>query len=213
MTQNTEQNVQTRRDQLSTYPESVSVGRYSGDAWQLELDADDFDPDLLVEGPVLYVRCDIAHQSQKEDEARGAEEQRRKDAEIAGYRSTIDLLLQAIEAPQPIDAHLDPSVPDPVDYAREMTKRRKSLERMIADLREAKKQAFNQGYLIACCNLTNLHDEPSVACDVLAECGLTERDIEIADLTEYDAKALVKIRSARGGRDPIRAVLTREGGV
>lgn len=74
----TEQNVRTRREQLSTYPESVCVGRYPGDTLQLELDGDDLDPDRLVEGPVLYVRCDIAHRSQTE-----AAEQRRKDAE--GY--------------------------------------------------------------------------------------------------------------------------------
>jgi len=81
MTQNTEQNVRTRREQLAIYPESVCVGRYSGNTLQLELDGDDLDPDQLVEGPVLYVRCDIAHRCQTEAEARGAAEQRRKDAE------------------------------------------------------------------------------------------------------------------------------------
>lgn len=81
MSQNKEQNVRTRREQLSTYPESVCVGRYPGDTLQLELDGDDLDADRLVEGPVLYVRCDIAHSSQTEAEARGAAEQRRKDAE------------------------------------------------------------------------------------------------------------------------------------
>lgn len=81
MTQNTEQNTRTRDAQLSSYPETVCVGQYSGNSWQLELDADDLDPDCLIEGPVLYVRCDIDHRRQKEAEARGAEEQRRKDAE------------------------------------------------------------------------------------------------------------------------------------
>lgn len=75
MSQNTH-NVRTRREQISTYPESVCVGRYSGDTWQLELDGDDLDADRLVEGPVLYVRCDIAHRCQTEAEARGAAEER-----------------------------------------------------------------------------------------------------------------------------------------
>lgn len=73
MSQNTH-NVRTRREQLAAYPESVCVGRYSGDTLQLELDGDDLDADRLVEGPVLYVRCDIAHRSQTEAEARGATE-------------------------------------------------------------------------------------------------------------------------------------------
>ena len=95
----------------------------------------------------------------------------------------------------------------------EKQKRINTLEMMIADLREAKKQAFNQGYLIACCNVANMHNEPSIACDVLAECDLTEDDIKVADLSEYDATALSEIRRSRGDRDPIRAALTREGGV
>lgn len=72
MSQNTH-NVRTRREQLSTYPESVCVGRYSDGSWQLRRDGEHLDGDRLIEGPVLYVRCDIAHQSQTE--ARGAEEQ------------------------------------------------------------------------------------------------------------------------------------------
>ncbi|GAN91001.1 hypothetical protein Gbfr_022_045 [Gluconobacter frateurii M-2] len=80
MSQNTH-NVRTRREQLSTYPESVCVGRYSDGSWQLRRDGDHLDGDRLIEGPVLYVRCDIAHQSQTE--ARGAEEQRRKDGELS----------------------------------------------------------------------------------------------------------------------------------
>ncbi|GFE97537.1 hypothetical protein [Gluconobacter sp. Gdi] len=240
MTQNTH-NARTRREQLSTYPESVCVGRYSGDTWQLELDGDDLDADRLVEGPVLYVRCDIAHQSQTEAEARGVEEQRRKaenaqggevvylrHADYEGWcfcgRDEYDavendddkhILYTRPANVATLEAEIA-SLTEAEQLARadaEASKARvKVLDAQLADMREAKKQAFNQGYLIACCNLTNLHDEPSIACDVLAECGLTEDDIKAADLTEYDAKALAKIRSARGGRDPI-AALTREGGV
>lgn len=63
----------TRRDQLASYPETVCVGRYAGDSWQLEISEDDLDPDQLIEGPVMYVRCDIDHN-------------RREDAErVSGY--------------------------------------------------------------------------------------------------------------------------------
>lgn len=69
MSQNTH-SVRTRREQLAAYPESVCVGRYSDGSWQLRRDADHLDEDRLIEGPVLYVRCDIAHQSQTEAEER-----------------------------------------------------------------------------------------------------------------------------------------------
>ncbi|OAG72899.1 hypothetical protein A0J51_01511 [Gluconobacter japonicus] len=72
MSQNTH-NFRTRREQLAAYPESVCVGRYSSDTWQLELESDELDADRLVEGPVLYVRCDIAHRCQTEAEERAKE--------------------------------------------------------------------------------------------------------------------------------------------
>lgn len=62
--------------------------------------------------------------------------------------------------------------------------------------------AFSRGYLIACCNLDNLHDMPCVASDVLAEGGVTSADIRKMGLTEYDLKALRRIRKARN-LDPI----------
>lgn len=75
MTQNAEQNMQTRDAQITSYPKDAYIGQYSGKTWVPALDEDDLDPDRLVEGPVRYVRCDIANQQQKEAEARGAEGQ------------------------------------------------------------------------------------------------------------------------------------------
>ncbi len=62
---------------------------------------------------------------------------------------------------------------------------------------EAEKLAFNNGYLIACCNLANMHGEHCLACDVLGEAGITKSEVKAMDLCEYDAKALKKIRKAR----------------
>lgn len=53
--------------------------------------------------------------------------------------------------------------------------------------------AFTHGYLIAVSNLINLHDEPTIAEDVLRELGETEAVIKRLDLCEYDAKPLRKL--------------------
>jgi len=91
MTKNTP-NVRTRREQLSMYPESVCVGRYSGDTLQLELDSDDLDPDRLVEGPVLYVRCDIAHGSQTGASKKIEEEKAYQPLYSTVEKSLLDIL-------------------------------------------------------------------------------------------------------------------------
>jgi uncharacterized membrane protein len=67
---------------------------------------------------------------------------------------------------------------------------------------EAEIKAWKNGYLIACCNLTNMHDQPSLASDVLAEAAITEANVEAMELTEYDLRALAKIRTARA-LDPL----------
>jgi len=58
---------------------------------------------------------------------------------------------------------------------------------------------FNIGYVIACANLVNLHDEPGLAADVMAELGVSWADIKRMGLTEYDMKALRKIKGERCG--------------
>ncbi|MFT8369284.1 MAG: hypothetical protein ABF646_11095 [Acetobacter papayae] len=70
------------------------------------------------------------------------------------------------------------------------------------DLTSSKRQNFNAGYLIACCNIANMHNEESIASDVLAEASITESDVKALDLSEYDANALAEIRKARS-EDPI----------
>lgn len=78
---------------------------------------------------------------------------------------------------------------------------------------EAETLAFKTGYLIACCNLVNLHDEPCIASDVLAEAGITTADVRAMDLCEYDAKALRAIRKARPSHDdPIERRASHGGG-
>lgn len=76
----------------------------------------------------------------------------------------------------------------------------------IVRLKEAaqhsKREQFNAGYLLACCNISNMHNEESIASDILAEAGITEEEVKSLDLSEYDATALVKIREARN-TDPI----------
>jgi hypothetical protein len=85
---------------------------------------------------------------------------------------------------------------------------------------EAETLAFKTGYLIACCNVVNLHDQPGIAYDVLAEAGITTADVKAMDLSEYDAKALRIIRKERPSKgDPIEPAkkrrptpITTEGG-
>lgn len=70
--------------------------------------------------------------------------------------------------------------------------------------KDAEALAFKAGYLIACCNIAHLHDEPGIACDVLAEAGITQADVKAMELCDYDARALKEIRKQRPERgDPI----------
>lgn len=61
---------------------------------------------------------------------------------------------------------------------------------------------LKRGYLIACCNIENLHGETDIAADVLIECPISQADVDAMDLSDYDAEALVKIR-ASCAEDPI----------
>lgn len=67
---------------------------------------------------------------------------------------------------------------------------------------EAEEAAWKNGYLIACCNLTNLHDRPELANDVLAEAGITKAEVKRMKLSDYDKRALREIRKARR-EDPL----------
>ncbi|MGV0879479.1 hypothetical protein V6767_20300 [Martelella sp. FLE1502] len=71
---------------------------------------------------------------------------------------------------------------------------------------------YKRGYLIACCNLMNLHHDAPIAADVLAQCGITQADVDAMDLTEYDATALTAIRVKGRNFDPIERLDRAEKG-
>ncbi len=63
---------------------------------------------------------------------------------------------------------------------------------------EAEIKAFNAGYMIACCNFVNMHNEPTVGAEVLAQAGMTRADVKAMDLSEYDMLALKEmVRNSR----------------
>ncbi len=76
------------------------------------------------------------------------------------------------------------------------------------------KAAFNHGYVIACCNVTNLHDEPGIAHDTLRELGISKAEVKRMGLCDYDAKALREIERARGPNSSLYAAAPakQEGG-
>ncbi|MCM0751593.1 hypothetical protein DEA98_10520 [Brucella pseudogrignonensis] len=76
----------------------------------------------------------------------------------------------------------------------EAEKRAEVIEAKFAD---AEKSAFEHGYVMACCNIVNLHDEPTIAHCTLSELGVTRAAVKAMDLSEYDLKALRKIERDR----------------
>lgn len=89
-------------------------------------------------------------------------------------------------------------------------------KRLEAAEAETKRQ-FNVGYILACCNLTNLHDEPCMSFDVLEQLGISRAEVKAMNLSEYDTKALRKIERSCPSRSlyidgrRARAVGRREG--
>lgn len=73
--------------------------------------------------------------------------------------------------------------------------------RRVASEDEVRKAAFSHGYVLACCNLVNLHDRPEIAFDILRELGVSKADIEAMDLCDYDLGALKEIEQARGNSE------------
>lgn len=55
---------------------------------------------------------------------------------------------------------------------------------------DAEKNAWNFGYAIACANLINLYDQPSMAAEVMAQTNITLAEIEAMGLTDYDLEPL-----------------------
>ncbi|ANA12888.1 hypothetical protein [Acetobacter oryzifermentans] len=75
-------------------------------------------------------------------------------------------------------------------------------EMLAAERKRIGRAAFGNGYLIACCNIHNMHNEPSIAADILSQADITISEVMAMDLSEYDASALEEIRAARSN-DPI----------
>jgi hypothetical protein len=84
---------------------------------------------------------------------------------------------------------------------------RSQLELIEVALSSARSE-FNHGYVIACCNVTNLHDEPGIAHDTLRELGVTKAEVKRMGLCDYDAKALREIERARGPNSALYAPST-----
>lgn len=61
------------------------------------------------------------------------------------------------------------------------------------------KAEFNIGYVIACCNLINLHGADIAAVDTLKQLGITRTEIDAMDLSEYDLSALMLLDGHFGG--------------
>lgn len=73
----------------------------------------------------------------------------------------------------------------------------KRAEVIEAKFGAAEKTAFEHGYVLACCNIVNLHDEPTIAHCTLSELGITREAVKDMNLSEYDLKALRKIERDR----------------
>lgn len=65
---------------------------------------------------------------------------------------------------------------------------------------------FNAGYILACANIVNQHDEPGMAADVARELGVSWDEVKRMRLSPYDMAALRKIKRY-GRRDAFRAAL------
>ena len=72
-------------------------------------------------------------------------------------------------------------------------------ETLKTQLAAAEKIAFEHGYVLACCNIVNLHDEPTIAHDALSELGVTRQAVKAMNLSEFDMKALRKIERGSAG--------------
>lgn len=85
-----------------------------------------------------------------------------------------------------------------------------ALRKRVAELEVEKIVAFNNGYVIACCNIMHLHADEVVACDVFAQLGVTQEEVAAMDLGEYDLEAIEKIDATYSQHITARRV--REGG-
>lgn len=64
----------------------------------------------------------------------------------------------------------------------------------LAQHKQVATEGFNSGYVLACATILHLHDEPTLAADVLREAGLKWSEVAAMDLCEFDMEVLEKIR-------------------
>lgn len=60
------------------------------------------------------------------------------------------------------------------------------------------KAEFKRGYILACCNLINMHGTNTETIDLFQQLGITQDEIAAMDLSEYDLSALTDLETAYG---------------
>jgi hypothetical protein len=55
------------------------------------------------------------------------------------------------------------------------------------------KVSFDIGYLMAVANIIHLHEEPTIATDVLRDGQVSRKTLESFDLSEYDVRVLTPL--------------------
>jgi len=130
---------------------------------------------------------------------------------ISIHLPEIDRLRAELAAANRREASMKASNREEAKALQELQSARRQIEGMRADISRLEnekvahgKAELARGYLIACCNVANLHNMHDVASDVLIEMPITQTEVNAMDLSDYDAKALAEIRAARAD-DPIKA--------
>ena len=72
----------------------------------------------------------------------------------------------------------------------------REISRLAPDADRRDKASFDDGVIIAAAALVRAHDQPTMAADILRECGLTEHDC--SHLEEFDKADLRKINRGEG---------------
>ena len=65
--------------------------------------------------------------------------------------------------------------------------------------KKEKETEFNRGYILACCNIQNILDQPGVGWEAINQLNISQTEIDKLDLSEHDQRTLEKIRLVKGG--------------
>ncbi len=63
---------------------------------------------------------------------------------------------------------------------------------------KALEREFERGYVIACCNLINMHGADTHSVDLFSALGITKAKIKRMNLTDYDMSALADLEQYCG---------------